>query len=108
MQVSDTRRAGAPSQNLHPERSCGRSSPIGATPIDGGVNFSVYSRDASSVDLLFFDSEEDAKPAHVFALDPFINRTYHYWHLFVPGAKTGQIYGYRVHGPCNPSQGLRF
>ena len=34
--------------------------------------------------------------------DPVANRTYHYWHAFVPGVRAGQIYGYRVHGPVDP------
>ena len=36
------------------------------------------------------------------------NRTYHYWHVFVPGIQPGQIYGYRAFGPFEPSEGLRF
>ena len=39
---------------------------------------------------------------------PATNRTYHYWHLFVPGITAGQIYGYRVQGPSTPERGLRF
>ncbi|QNI31128.1 glycogen debranching protein GlgX [Alloacidobacterium dinghuense] len=89
-------------------RSRGRSSPLGATPAGIGVNFSVYSRNASDMDLLLFDREDDARPARVISLDPFINRTYHYWHVFVPGIQAGQIYGYRVQGPFEPSAGLRF
>jgi isoamylase len=86
----------------------GRSHPLGATPDAGGVNFSIYSRDASKLELLFFDREDDERPARVIPIDPAANRTYHYWHTFVPGAAPGQIYGYRVHGPFNPEQGLRF
>src|SRR5215813_5926734 len=86
----------------------GHSSPLGATPNDKGVNFSVYSREATSVELLFFNSEDDAQAAHVISLEPFINRTYHYWHVFVPGVQAGQIYGYRVHGPFDPTRGLLF
>ena len=86
----------------------GRSSPLGATPTGSGVNFSVYSRDASVVELLFFDKEDDAQPAGVISLDPFIHRNYHYWHVFVPGVQAGQIYGYRVQGPFDPSAGIRF
>ena len=41
-------------------------------------------------------------------LDPVANRTYHYWHTFVPGVRPGQLYGYRVHGPAEPEHGLRF
>ena len=41
-------------------------------------------------------------------IDPVTNRTYHYWHVFVPGVPPGQIYGYRVEGPSAPERGLRF
>ena len=88
--------------------SAGQPSPLGATVLDGGVNFSLFSRTATGVELLFFDREDDAKPSRVVALDPVANRTYHYWHAFVPGVKPGQLYGYRVHGPTEPARGLRF
>jgi isoamylase len=86
----------------------GRSSPLGATCSDAGVNFSLYSRNAARIELLFFDREEDSKPSRVFPIEPGTNRTYHYWHTFVVGARPGQIYGYRVYGPFDPSRGLRF
>jgi isoamylase len=86
----------------------GRSSPLGATCGDAGVNFSLYSRNATRIELLFFDHEDDSKPSRVFPIEPETNRTYHYWHTFVAGARPGQIYGYRVHGPFDPSRGLRF
>src|SRR5579863_26391 len=86
----------------------GRSFPLGATVCQGGVNFSIFSRNATVVELLFFDSTDDARPARVVAIDPITNRTYHYWHVFVPGAPPGQIYGYRVHGPFDPARGMRF
>jgi glycogen operon protein len=86
----------------------GRSAPLGATPEAGGVNFSVYSRAATGVELLLFDGADDAKPARAIALDPAANRTYHYWHVFVPGLGPGQLYGYRVDGPWAPELGLRF
>jgi glycogen operon protein len=86
----------------------GRSSPLGAALADGGVNFSLFSRTAAGVELLFFDGEDDAKPARVVPLDPVLNRTYHYWHAYVPGVRPGQIYGYRVQGPADPARGLRF
>ena len=59
----------------------GRSVPLGATVGDGGVNFSLFSRTATGVELLFFDREDDAKPSRVIPLDPVANRTYHYWHV---------------------------
>jgi isoamylase len=86
----------------------GRSAPLGSTVARGGVNFSLYSRDASGIELLFFDREDDGRPARVIALDPSVNRTYHYWHVFVPGVQAGQLYGYRVHGPFDPIKGMRF
>lgn len=86
----------------------GLSHPLGATLRDGGANFSLYSRAATGVELLLFDRVDDAKPARVVRLDPADNRTYHYWHVFVPGVQAGQLYGYRVSGPNQPSQGLRF
>jgi glycogen operon protein len=60
------------------------------------------------VELLFFDREDDARPARVMCLDPASNRTYHYWHVCVPGVQPGQIYGYRVAGPYDPAHGMRF
>ncbi len=86
----------------------GRSSPLGATIRNGGVNFSLFSRTARGVELLLFDREDDARPARVIRIDPVVNRSYHYWHTFVPGIKPGQVYGYRVHGPFDPAAGLRF
>ena len=86
----------------------GRSSPLGATVSREGVNFSVYSKHATGIELLFFDRADDARPSSVIRIDPAMNRTYHYWHVFVPGVKAGQIYGYRVSGTFDPSSGMRF
>jgi isoamylase len=86
----------------------GSSAPLGATPSLAGVNFSVFSRHAQAVELLLFDRVDDARPARVIRLDPATNRTYHYWHVFVPGMHAGQIYGYRVEGPFDLARGMRF
>src|SRR5262249_37232199 len=86
----------------------GRSSPLGATFADGGVNFSLFSRTATGIELLFFDPEDGACPSRVIRIDPCTNRTYHYCHVFVPSVRPGQIYGYRVEGPSSPTRGLRF
>jgi glycogen operon protein len=86
----------------------GSSYPLGATITPQGVNFSVFSRSASAMELLFFDREDDARPSKVIPVDPVANRTYHYWHVFVPGAQAGQIYGFRADGPFDPACGLRF
>ena len=86
----------------------GSSSPLGATPVAEGVNFSVFSRNATGVELRLFDCADDARPARVIPIDPSSNRTYHYCHVFVPGVQPGQIYGYRVDGPSDPAKGMRF
>src|SRR5580704_6452683 len=86
----------------------GSSSPLGAALSDGGANFSLFSRSATGVELLLFDREDDAKPTRTVSFDPIANRSYYYWHAFVPGVKPGQIYGYRVHGPKDSVNGLRF
>jgi isoamylase len=93
---------------LAQETKEGRSSPLGASLSLEGVNFSVYSKHATGIELLLFDRVDDARPARVIRINPSTNRTYHYWHVFVPGVKAGQIYGYRVEGPFDLPSGMRF
>ncbi len=85
-----------------------RPSPLGATPTPTGVNFSIYSRTASGMELVLFDSVDDAAPARTIRLDPFLDRTFHYWHAHVAGLVSGQVYGWRAEGPQEPEKGLRF
>src|SRR5262249_9538973 len=59
-------------------------------------------------EVLLFDRVNDARPARVIEIDPAAGRSYYYWHVFVPGIKAGQLYGYRVWGPSDPANGLRF
>ncbi|PWT87714.1 MAG: glycogen debranching enzyme, partial [Proteobacteria bacterium] len=75
-----------------------RCFPIGASIVENGVNFSLFSRSASGVELLFFDRAEDVAPARVVRIDPVDDRNYHYWHIFVPGIMPGQLYAYRADG----------
>src|SRR5512139_4261667 len=89
-------------------QNIGQSAPLGASMRRGGVNFSVYSRSATGVELLLFDSGDDNRPSRVVRLDPVVNRSYHYWHVFVPGVQAGQLYGYSVAGPYDPAKGMRF
>jgi len=86
----------------------GKSHPLGATPYHNGVNFSVYSKNCTSMELLLFDHAAAPRPSRVITLDPGRNKTDHYWHVFVPGLQTGQLYGFRAHGPFDPKRGLRF
>ncbi|MCU0608440.1 MAG: glycogen debranching protein GlgX [Chitinispirillaceae bacterium] len=92
------------SKDLH----SGHSYPLGATVTSEGINFCLFSRHAAAVDLLLFDDVEESKPSRTIRLDRHRNKTANYWHLFVPGLVTGQVYGYRVHGPYDPKRGLRF
>jgi len=93
---------------MKPEAGPGQSFPLGATGYPEGVNFSVYSKNATGVDLLLFDEVSDPQPSHTISLDSEKNRTYHYWHVFLSGIGPGQLYGYRVRGPFEPEHGLRF
>jgi glycogen operon protein len=86
----------------------GRSFPLGATLVEGGVNFCVFSREARTVELLLFDDAGEAAPADVVRLQAPAHRTYHYWHVFVAGLRPGQVYAYRAIGPFEPARGLRF
>src|SRR4051794_31658267 len=72
--------------------SPGTSAPLGATVCDDGVNFSVFSRNATSIDLLLFDDANAPAPSTILPLDGTRHRTYHYWHAFVPGLEAGQVY----------------
>lgn len=88
----------------------GKSFPLGATvtPDKSGVNFCVYSRNATMVELLLFDSPEAEHPSDIIRLNILNNRSYFYWHCFVQGIGPGQVYAYRVYGPYKPEQGLKF
>lgn len=86
----------------------GESYPLGATVTEKGVNFCLFSKNAQQVELLLFDEKDQLQPTHQIKLDPELNKTFYYWHCFIPGLKAGQRYAYRVFGPDDPSQGLRF
>lgn len=82
--------------------------PLGARVVQGGVNFSVFSQDATGVELLLFDKHSDTAPAQTIKLDPVDNRTFHFWHVLVENVKPGTAYAYRAEGPSVPGKGYRF
>ena len=86
----------------------GKAFPLGATPLPEGVNFSVWSRHATRMELLLFDGPDAPAPSRTIALDARAHRTYHYWHVLVPGLRAGQVYGWRAGGPFDPAHGRRF
>jgi glycogen operon protein len=94
--------------NINEPSENGRSFPLGSSIFPGGVNFSIFSKNGHSVELLFFNSVDDIEPSSVITLDAKHNRTYHYWHVFVPGISNGQLYAYRIKGPFEPLNGHRF
>ena len=86
----------------------GSPDPLGATVVDGGVNFSLWSPDATGVELSLFDRKDRREPAAVVVLDPAVHRTDNYWHVAVSKVRSGTPYAYRVDGPYRPEDGLRF
>lgn len=86
----------------------GASFPLGTSVSSEGVNFSIYSKSGTAVELLFFDSADADRPSYIIPFDSIKNRTAHYWHAFISGVRPGQIYGYRVQGPYAPGEGHRF
>ncbi len=86
----------------------GKPQPLGASPDRRGVNFSIFSENATSVELLLFKNPKSKEPFQTIKLDPKIHKTYHFWHVFVKNLKPGTLYAYRVDGPNDPCQGFRF
>jgi len=74
---------------------------LGATPLDGGVNFGVTSTVAEGVTVCLFDADGHETRVELEHYDAGI------WHGFVPDIGPGQEYGYRVNGPFDPADGLR-
>ena len=77
----------------------GRPHPLGATPDAEGTNFALFTRHATSVELLIFERHDSPKPVKTITLDPSINRTFYFWHVYVYGVTSGMCYAYRVDGP---------
>ena len=92
-----------------PPVSAGNAQPLGASLSGDGVNFSVFSEHATSIELLLFDSDRTRQPSRVLTLDPQVNKSFHFWHVHVPGIRAGQLYAYRADGPSDTSaSGRRF
>ncbi|MBQ9344447.1 MAG: glycogen debranching protein GlgX [Kiritimatiellae bacterium] len=83
--------------------------PYGAHPLpDGGVSFAIFSHHATRVWLLLFDAPDAATPAREIPFDPATDRTGDIWHKFIPEARPGQYYLYRMDGPANPALAIAF
>jgi glycogen operon protein len=88
------------------ERHClpGRPYPLGATWDGTGVNFALYSENATKVELCLFDHRARRESERI----QLHEQTAFIWHCYIPGLQPGQLYGYRVYGPWEPARGLRF
>lgn len=82
----------------------GNPYPLGATYDGEGVNFALCSEHAESVELYLYDSSDEREIAKF----KITEKTHQVWHIYISGIKPGQLYGYRVHGPYDPSNGHRF
>lgn len=83
----------------------GDPSSLGATWDGEGVNFALYSNNATLVELCLFNSVSEEKE---YIKIPLKKHLHHTWHGYIPGLQPGQLYGYRVHGPYAPEKGHRF
>ncbi len=83
----------------------GKHYPLGATWDGNGVNFALFSECATKVELCLFNSADDANEAQRIAVT---ERRDLVWHCYLPDARPGQLYGYRVDGPYEPAKGQRF
>jgi glycogen operon protein len=82
----------------------GNCYPLGATWTGEGVNFALFSEHATGVELCLFDKPDQPETARI----RLTECTDHVWHGFFPEVRPGQLYGYRVEGPCEPEKGNRF
>src|SRR5882724_906350 len=79
--------------------------PLGATWMGNGVNFAIFSENATGVELCLFENTEMTEEN---IRIPVTERTDQVWHVFLPDVRPGQLYGFRVSGPYDPERGLRF
>jgi isoamylase len=83
----------------------GHPYPLGATWDGEGVNFALFSENATAVELCLFEGARAVEESHRIRIE---ERTDQVWHLYLPEVRPGQHYGYRVHGPYEPKAGYRF
>ena len=93
-----------PTRSL-PSQLAGEPYPLGATWDGQGVNFALFSENASAVDLCLFDNEYGTTEVTRVRMP---EQTDNVWHVYLPEARPGLMYGYRVYGPYDPARGERF
>ena len=80
----------------------GKPYPLGATWDGQGVNFALFSENATGVELCLFDAPDDE---HERVRIRMTEQTDYVWHVYLPDMQPGQLYGYRVYGPFEPKKG---
>lgn len=95
-------------RHTHPRLQLYHSLPYGANVRDGGVQFSIFSRHATEMRVLLYDSVEQREPAEVLHFHPRTDRWGDVWSIFVPGIGEGQLYHLQCDGPHDPDRGLWF
>ncbi|HEX7175081.1 MAG TPA: hypothetical protein VF240_07345, partial [Pyrinomonadaceae bacterium] len=83
----------------------GQPYPLGATWDGAGVNFALFSENATAVELCLFDAADAAEESARVRLTEYTDQV---WHAYLPEVRPRQLYGYRVHGPYDPRRGQRF
>ncbi|MCC7420460.1 MAG: glycogen debranching enzyme GlgX, partial [Planctomycetaceae bacterium] len=83
----------------------GRPYPLGATWDGNGVNFAIFSENAEAIELCLFGSADAKSETTKIKLTEKKDMV---WHCYLPDVRPGQLYGYRVHGPYDPANGMRF
>ena len=86
----------------------GAAHPLGITTYPNGVNISLFSEAATEVVLLLFNSPASIEPFQMVRFDPFQNKTFHFWHVFLRDCAPGTFYAFRIDGPNDPANGHRF
>jgi len=86
----------------------GKALPLGASVNNNGVNFAIFSRNATAVTLILFETADPGSPCVEIPLTKRGNKTGNIWHCFIKGLKEGTCYLYRADGPYSPERGQRF
>ncbi|HRF00168.1 MAG TPA: glycogen debranching enzyme, partial [Pirellulaceae bacterium] len=95
-------------RHTHPELQFTHMLPYGAVVHERGVQFVVFSRNATRMRLLLYGKVEDTEPSEIIEFDRDSDRWGDIWSIFVPGVGAGQLYHLQADGPFDPSRGLRF
>jgi glycogen operon protein len=95
-------------QHVHPNLQFMHMLPYGAVLHDHGVQFVVFSRNATEMRLLLYDDVNDREPSEIISFDPRSDRWGDIWSIFVPELGAGQLYHFQASGPSDPARGMRF